>query len=260
VPLENRNSNFCRYLDMQWKIGCSGYQYAEWKRIFYPEDIPQRKWFEFYSTHFNSLELNVTFYRFPKLDFLQGWYNRSPENFSFSVKAPRLITHYKRLNDAQEALGNFYATVKEGLKDKLGHVLFQFPSSFVFEDHRLDRIINLLDCSMKNVVEFRHESWWQDAVFKSFTENNFAFCGMSHPDLPENVVKTTEEIYFRFHGVPHLYFSRYEASHLERIAQEMQSLQGVSSANIFFNNTAEAAAVVNAKQFEELLVEVSGSH
>src|SRR4051812_19482061 len=130
---------------MQWKIGCSGYQYAEWKRIFYPEDIPQQKWFEYYSTHFNTLELNVTFYRFPKLAFLQSWYERSPENFLLSVKAPRLITHFKRLNDAQEALGNFYATVKEGLKDKLGFVLFQFPSSFVFEEHRLERIINLLD-------------------------------------------------------------------------------------------------------------------
>jgi uncharacterized protein YecE (DUF72 family) len=245
---------------MQWKIGCSGYQYAEWKRVFYPEDVPQRKWFEFYSTHFNSLELNVTFYRFPKLAFLQSWYERSPENFSFSVKAPRLITHFKRLNEAQEALGNFYATVKEGLKDKLGFVLFQFPSSFVFEEHRLERIINLLDYSMKNVVEFRHESWWQDSVFKSFEQNNITFCGMSHPDLPDAVIKTSEDIYYRFHGVPHLYFSKYESHQLERVAQEIFHLSGVKEANIFFNNTAEAAAVFNAREFQELCEEVSRPH
>ena len=117
---------------LQWKTGCSGYHYTDWKRIFYPEDLPQKKWFEFYSTHFLSLELNVTFYRFPKLDFLQSWYNRSPENFVFTVKAPRLITHFKRLGEAQEALGNFYVTIQEGLKEKLGCVLFQFPSSFKY--------------------------------------------------------------------------------------------------------------------------------
>jgi uncharacterized protein YecE (DUF72 family) len=114
---------------LQWKIGCSGYHYTDWKRIFYPEGLSQRKWFEFYSTQFNSLELNMTFYRFPKLDFLQSWYERSPENFTYCVKAPRLITHFKRLNDAQEALNNFYVTVREGLREKLGCVLFQFPSS-----------------------------------------------------------------------------------------------------------------------------------
>jgi uncharacterized protein YecE (DUF72 family) len=242
---------------LEWKIGCSGYHYADWKRIFYPEDIPQRKWFEYYSTHFNSLELNVTFYKFPKLDFLQQWNARSPENFIFTVKAPRLITHFKRLNEAQEALGNFYVTIKEGLKEKLGFVLFQFPSSFVFEEHRLERIINLLDCSMKNVVEFRHPSWWQDSVYKAFSANNITFCGMSHPDLPTTVIKTTEEIYYRFHGVPHVYFSRYYSTTLEQTAIEIQNLADVKAANIFFNNTAEGAAIMNAKQFQELCQEVS---
>jgi uncharacterized protein YecE (DUF72 family) len=242
---------------LQWKIGCSGYHYAEWKRIFYPEDLAQRKWFEYYSQHFNSIELNMTFYRFPKLNFLQSWYDRSPEDFVFTVKAPRLITHYKRLNEAQEALGNFYATVNEGLKEKLGYVLFQFPSTFVYEEHRLERIVNLMDSSMKNVVEFRHESWWQDTVFKSFQENKIAFCGMSHPNLPDTVVKTTDSVYYRFHGVPLLYFSKYETQSLETVAHDIGNLDGVKEAYTFFNNTAEGAAVENARQFQELCLEVS---
>jgi uncharacterized protein YecE (DUF72 family) len=245
---------------LQRKVGCSGYHYAEWKRIFYPEEIPQRKWFEYYSQHFNSLELNVTFYRFPKVDFLKSWYNRSPENFSLTVKAPRLITHFKRLNEAQDALNSFYKTIQEGLKEKLGFVLFQFPSSFIYEEHRLERILNLLDHSIKNVVEFRHESWWNEKVFNSFEQNNITFCGMSHPDLPDAVIKTTENIYYRFHGVPHLYFSRYDTSYMERIAQEIQNVSSIKEAYIFFNNTAEAAAVANAKQFQELLEEVSRTH
>lgn len=241
----------------QWKIGCSGYHYTDWKRIFYPENIAQKKWFEYYSEHFNSLELNVTFYRFPRLHFLQSWYKRSPDNFSFAVKAPRLITHYKKLNDAQEALHNFYDVARRGLQHKLGCVLFQFPSSFVYEDHRLERIINLLDHSMQNVVEFRHASWWQQKVFDAFTQNNITFSGISHPQLPDRVIKTSDIIYYRFHGVPHLYSSRYDMHELERIAMEMHNMEGIREAFIYFNNTAEATAVINAKQFQELCEVVS---
>jgi uncharacterized protein YecE (DUF72 family) len=248
---------------IEWKIGCSGYHYAEWKRIFYPEDLVQRKWFEFYAQHFKTLELNVTFYRFPRHNVLQSWYDRSPENFSFAIKAPRLITHYKRLNDAQRALRDFYAIAKAGLKEKLGCVLFQFPSSFVYEEHRLERIVSLLDQTTNNVVEFRHASWWQDVVFKSFAERNITFCGMSHPDLPDQVIRTTRSIYYRFHGVPHLYSSQYETEKLEQVMNEiynLQSVQGVDEAFVLFNNTAEGAALVNAKQFQELNESVQRIH
>jgi uncharacterized protein YecE (DUF72 family) len=237
---------------LQWKTGCSGYHYTDWKRIFYPEDVPQKKWFEFYSTHFLSLELNVTFYRFPKLDFLQSWYNRSPENFVFTVKAPRLISHFKRLGEAQEALGNFYVTIQEGLKEKLGCVLFQFPSSFKYEEHRLERMINLVDSNYRNVIEFRHPTWWNDRVYNSFTDNNIIFAGMSHPALPDQVVKTSDVVYYRFHGTPHLYTSKYNPEALENVAHQIQNHVGVKEAYIYFNNTAEGAAVLNAKQFQEL--------
>jgi uncharacterized protein YecE (DUF72 family) len=245
---------------LQWKIGCSGYHYADWKRIFYPEGLPPRKWFEYYCTQFNSLELNVTFYRFPKLDFLKGWYARCPENFSFTVKAPRLITHFKRLNEAQQALNNFYGTVREGLEDKLGCILFQFPSSFVFEEHRLERIINLIDPGFKNVVEFRHESWWNAAVFNAFARNNITFSGMSHPNLDSRPIKTSQTMYYRFHGVPHLYSSKYDIQALEKLTQDIQNMHGLREAFIYFNNTAEGAAIVNARQFQELCEAVSREH
>jgi uncharacterized protein YecE (DUF72 family) len=237
---------------LQWKIGCSGYHYSEWKRIFYPDDLVQRKWFEFYTQHFNSLELNVTFYRFPRMNSLQTWYDRSPANFSFSVKAPRLITHYKRLNDAQRVLQDFYKTAKEALKEKLGCVLFQFPSSFVYEEHRLERIVNLLDHSICNVVEFRHPSWWQDAVYNAFTERNIVFCGMSHPELPDKLIRTARRVYYRLHGVPHLYYSKYETQKLEQLVSEINNLDNIDEAFIFFNNTAEGAAILNAKEVQEL--------
>mgnify|MGYP000156125274 CR=1 FL=1 len=242
---------------LPWKIGCSGYHYPDWKRIFYPEGLAQRKWFEYYCTQFNSLELNVTFYRFPKLDFLQGWHARSPENFVFTVKAPRLITHFKRLNDAQEALGNFYVTVREGLQEKLGCILFQFPSSFTFEEHRLERIVNLVDNTFKNVIEFRHPSWWKDSVFDAFSKNRIVFSGMSHPALSDKVIQTADVVYYRFHGVPHLYTSKYEPGQLEQVAHEIQNLSDVSEVYIYFNNTAEGAAVINGRQLQEMCLGVA---
>src|SRR5205085_9661332 len=94
-----------------WWIGCSGFHYKPWKGVFYPEDLPQRKWFEFYAENFKTLELNVTFYRFPQLSFLENWYKKSPDNFRFAVKTPRAITHYKQFVDARKLADDFYETI-----------------------------------------------------------------------------------------------------------------------------------------------------
>jgi uncharacterized protein YecE (DUF72 family) len=242
---------------VQWKIGCSGYHYDEWRRVFYPDDLPKKQWFEFYAGHFNSLELNATFYRFPKAGSLQTWHDKSPENFAFTVKAPRLITHFKRLNEAQAALNHFYEQITEGLKKKCGPVLFQFPASFVYEEHRLERIVNLVDHTMSNVIEFRHGSWWRPEVFQAFEEKNITFCGMSHPNLPDDIIRTSDIVYYRFHGVPYLYTSSYTSTQLEEVAQKIQNLVGLREAYIYFNNTTEGAAIGNAKQFQELCEAVS---
>ena len=105
---------------MKWHIGCSGFHYRDWKEIFYPAGLPQKKWFEYYSSKFDTLELNVTFYRFPQLSFLRNWYEVSPDHFVFTAKAPRLITHYKRFRDCERLLNDFYTTLIAGLDNKLG--------------------------------------------------------------------------------------------------------------------------------------------
>src|SRR5690242_10251634 len=112
---------------MQYFIGCSGFHNKDWKEVFYPKGLPQSKWFEFYCTQFNTLELNTTFYRFPRIEILQKWYDKSSADFKFSVKAPRLITHYKQFNDVARLLNDFYTSVQEGLREKLGCMLFQLP-------------------------------------------------------------------------------------------------------------------------------------
>lgn len=237
---------------MEWRIGCSGYHYAEWKRIFYPDDLPQRKWFEYYSQHFNTLELNATYYKFPRAEMLKNWYARSPGGFVFTVKAPRHITHFRKFTNAQRMLDDFVGTAREGLREKLGCILFQFPANFHFERERLNRITALLDLSVKNVLEFRHASWWNQEVYEALTRSGIIFAGMSHPNLPDEVVRTTETLYYRFHGVPHLYASSYEGERLEKTVLEMLTHRPVREAFVYFNNTAEGHAVSNARQLQEI--------
>ena len=238
---------------MEWRIGCSGYHYPEWKGVFYPEEISQRKWFEYYCTHFNTLELNNTFYRFPRLDFLKSWYDRSPGNFIFALKAPRHITHFKKSKETRRMLADFNKTALEGLREKLGCVLFQFPANYAFDRDRLNRIAELADPSVKNIVEFRNASWWSEEVFDRLKSHQISFCGMSHPSLPETPVSTTDTLYYRFHGVPHLYSSQYNVQKLDQL---VHALAGTNSeekkAYVYFNNTADGHAVTNAKQLQEI--------
>src|SRR5436190_7032746 len=231
---------------IKWHVGCSGFHYKDWKGIFYPDDIPQRKWFEYYSSKFDTLELNVTFYRFPQVKFLENWYNISPADFSFAAKAPRLITHYKQFNDCERLLNDFYTTLTQGLKDKLGAVLFQLPPKFVYTEERLDLIMSNMHKGFKNTIEFRHESWWTSEVYKKLKEENIIFCGISHPTLPDDVIITDKIAYYRLHGVPKLYYSSYKQTTLKKIANTLAGDKKVKEAFIYFNNTATPGAIENA--------------
>jgi uncharacterized protein YecE (DUF72 family) len=245
---------------IEWKIGCSGFHYPEWKGNFYPHELSKNSWFEFYCRHFNSIELNVTFYRFPRVEFLSSWYKRSPSEFKFSVKAPRLITHFKKLKDSQKYLSDFYSAVNKGLKEKAGCVLFQFPSNFQMDEEKLERIVSMLDRSFMNVVEFRHSSWWHPKVYDALTRNQIIFSGMSHPELSDEIVRTGDVIYYRLHGVPHLYNSNYDGKSLEDLSMKISGLPGVNEAFIYFNNTASGAAITDGKQFIEITSPITSLH
>jgi uncharacterized protein YecE (DUF72 family) len=232
---------------INWHIGCSGFHYKEWKEAFYPPKLAASKWFEYYCRHFNTLELNVTFYRFPQLKTLQGWHARSPDGFLFAVKAPRLITHYKKFSDTAGLLNDFYGTIGEGLREKLGFVLFQLPPQTAYSDAMLQKIIESMNPLFANTVEFRHESWWRPDVYRQLANNRISFCGHSHPRLPDGVIINTDAVYYRFHGVPDLYRSAYPESKLEELAGQVLDNKSVKSAHIYFNNTAGPAALANAR-------------
>jgi uncharacterized protein YecE (DUF72 family) len=232
---------------MKYYIGCSGFSYKEWKGEFYPDKLPQKKWFEFYASQFNTLELNVTFYRFPTPSMLSGWFDRSPDDFLFAVKAPRLITHYKKFQDTQSLLQDFYGSVAEGLKTKLGPVLFQLPRQLVYSEELLERIIQSLDLNFTNAVEFRDASWWTNGVERILAKHKIIFCGISHPTLPDELLHHTGDVYYRYHGVPKLYYSEYDPGIMQQMASALQS-PSVKHAYIYFNNTANGSAIHNARQ------------
>ncbi len=238
---------------MKWYIGCSGYHYKDWKEIFYPAGLPQRKWFEFYSSHFNTLELNITFYRFPQLKFLENWYAVSPRGFRFSVKAPRLITHYKQFNDCDKLLADFYETTMKGLKDKLGAILFQLPPSLSYSPERLDVLVKSMKKGFQNVIEFRHVSWWNKEVFAGMKKEKIIFAGISHPSLPEDAIVNYKAAYYRFHGKPKLYYSSYSAKALKLIADSLNKEKPLKEAYVYFNNTATIAAIKNALWLKKYL-------
>jgi len=100
---------------MKWQIGCSGFYYKEWKETFYPKDLPQKDWFKYYCQHFNTIEINATFYKMPNKTSFDKWYIESPPDFLFTIKAPRQITHYKKLNNCKSVLTDFYSTISEYL-------------------------------------------------------------------------------------------------------------------------------------------------
>lgn len=232
-------------MQQQWHIGCSGFHYKEWKDFFYPPKLPQSRWFDHYAEQFNTLELNVTFYRFPQLKFLESWYNKAPDHFTFSAKVPRLITHFKQFRETTGLLSDFYGSLKLGLKEKLACVLFQLPPALAYSEEMLERITNSVDPGFINVIEFRNASWWKQAVYRKLKGHQLVFCGHSYPNLPDAVVVNNPVAYYRFHGVPVLYKSSYKVAFLKEVAQQLYASKSKSNF-IYFNNTWGTSAIKNA--------------
>jgi len=232
-------------------IGCSSYYNSNWKPEFYPEGLARSKWFEYYCEHFSTYEMNGTFYKAPTLKVMQNWHDKSPEGFIYAVKAPKIITHLKKFKDCKEEINTFYEVCKEGLKDKLGPILFQLPPSFHYSPENLELIVENLDSNFKNAVEFRHESWWKKEVFDILEEHKISFCNVSHPALPDSISKTNSIGYLRFHGSPKMFYSSYDKAYLAEILSKIRE-KSFEEFYIYFNNTASTAGVLNALVMKEL--------
>jgi uncharacterized protein YecE (DUF72 family) len=238
---------------IKWNIGCSGFYYNHWRGKFYPEKLAKKLWFEHYCRTFKTLELNTTFYHFPKPEVLKAWHRRSPDDFIFSVKAPRLITHYKKFVDCKSLLKDFYSSVRTGLKKKLGCILFQLPPNVRYSEEKAAQIVAALSPRFRNVLEFRHSSWWNTDFFHALAEKEITFSGISYPNLPENIIMNTSVLYHRFHGVPKLYTSNYSDAELIKVRDLISRNKNISEANLYFDNDSKGHAFENARRMIELV-------
>lgn len=231
-------------------IGCSSYYNTYWKDVFYPKELVRKNWFEFYCKHFNTYEINGTFYKFPTLKTFQDWFNKSPDGFLFSVKAPKLITHVNKFIDCEVLLEDFYAKCNEGLQHKLACVLFQFPPSYHYDAEKLEYIISKLDLKFRNVIEFRHESWWIPEVVNKLSDYKITFCSVSHPNLPETLFTELPLVYVRLHGKPEMFYSSYSTQELSNLKNSILNQENIENAFIYFNNTASTAGILNALEMK----------
>jgi uncharacterized protein YecE (DUF72 family) len=231
-------------------VGCSSYNNRYWKGIFYPENLPASKWFGYYCEHFDTYEMNGTFYKFPTIRIFENWYKKVPENFLFSVKVPKEITHIKKFQDCEALLSDFYTICENGLREKLGPILFQFPPSYDFTEERLQTIIKSLDTKFSNVIEFRHKSWWNKHVWDAFTAHKITFCSVSYPGLPDVILTGFPIVYIRLHGDKKLFYSGYAREKLEEINKVISDTS--KNAFVYFNNTAGMEGILNALEFKAL--------
>ena len=232
-------------------IGCSGWSYDEWQGKFYPPDLPKSRRFGFYAETFNTVELNYPFYHFPKPETVRKWYRESPPGFRFTLKVNRSITHIRRFNDVGRLLRDFYR-LGELLQEKMGCFLFQLPPSMKYTPESLQRVLDRLSRETHNVVEFRHRSWFCETVYEAFRHAKVTFCIVSAPRLPDEVVRTADDVYVRFHGTRRWYADNYREEELRRWADRLSRL-GARTLWAYFNNDVNAYAPHNALTLRGLL-------
>lgn len=160
---------------MRVHVGTSGYNYPEWRGHFYPEKLPAKQMFAYYADRFHSVEINYTFYRMPTARTTEAWLAQAPPGFTYTLKAPKRITHEKRLLDCGETLRVFCEAARV-LGDHLGTLLIQLPPNFRCQLDRLRAFLDIMPPDMRPAFEFRHESWLVDEVYEELRSRGAALC------------------------------------------------------------------------------------
>ncbi len=236
-------------------VGCSGWFYWHWREIFYPKESKTNEWFDIYSKKFNTVELNAPFYSWPTLNTVKTWYKQAKaNNFIYTIKVSELITHIKRFVGTKELIKDF-DIIADVLGEKFGGFLYQCPPSFKFTSARLKRIVKQLNLKRRNVIEFRHISWWNQEVYEMFRKHNIIFCSCSSPNFPDELIKSADDIYIRFHGKSEWYKHNYTKTEL---AEWVKKIKKSKAKHIwaYFNNDSEGYATFNAQELIKQLKEL----
>ncbi|MDB5477819.1 MAG: hypothetical protein JWM96_314 [Alphaproteobacteria bacterium] len=232
---------------LQYYIGCSGWYYWHWAGQFYPAELPRKDWFSHYSSNFDTVELNAPFYSWPTIATVKTWLKQAGERkFIYTVKVSELITHIRKFQDTKELVQDF-SHIADMLGPRMGCFLFQLPPSVHYSPELLQDILSQLDHTRRNVVEFRHASWWNEEVYAAFREKGTIFCACSGPRLPDDLVKTADDIYVRFHGTSQWYRHEYSQEELAVWVRRIKE-SGAKNVWAYFNNDIGGHAIHNAKE------------
>jgi uncharacterized protein YecE (DUF72 family) len=233
-------------------IGTSGFSYDHWREVFYPPEVPKRKWLEYYCEHFETVEINASYYRLPRESVCESWGRRTPEEFRFVMKMNNRITHRRRLVGCEELLSTFLRAV-DALGEKLGPILVQLPPRFGVDRERLKSFLDICPPRYRWALEFRDPSWLCDEIYAVLCSNKAAL--VVH-DLIEDhpAVVTTGWTYLRFHGVGEKYGGNYTDAMLKSAAARIREhLDAGRDVYAYFNNDAHGYAVRNAQRLKEFL-------
>lgn len=262
-------------------IGTSGWVYPHWEGIFYPKELSSKDKLKYYSKHFKTAEVNYSFYHLPRPSTYKNWYSQTPGDFLFSVKASRFITHIKRLKGVKRAWKIFIKNTLElnpvrdsrdrekvqkeqisnGVKEKLGPILFQFSPSFKATPENIKRLENLLKFirgpssdKLRFAFEFRHESWCNKKIYNLLKKYNSAWGIADSPNYPRADVVTADFLYIRMHGSKILFGSKYTKKELNQLAQKIKKWQRNKDIFVYFNNDAWGYAIENARTLIKLII------
>lgn len=234
-------------------IGCSGYHYDDWQGPFYPEGMKKEEWLSFYAEKFNSVEINNSFYNIPDKSTLKSWKERTPEEFRFTLKGSRYITHMKKLKDPEPHVKKFLKGI-EPLADKTGCILWQLPGNLHVNLEKLENFCQALSHDFIHVMEFRHNSWFIEKTYDILSGyDHMAGCSLSAPgDLPENLLDIHHVAYIRFHGKGEWYNYHYSKKELQAWKNKITS-SDTRQLFAYFNNDVNAHAPENAGTFKDMI-------
>ncbi len=234
-------------------IGTSGWNYDHWIGEYYPDAIDKKKMLETYIKEFQTVEVNNTFYQLPDKKKITTWLETVPDNFIFSVKASRYITHMKKLKDPEESTGKFFKGIKE-FGEKIGPVLFQLPGHWNANEERLKNFLKALPDGYRYAFEFRDQSWLNDDIYEILSEQGAAFCIYHFEDVFTAREITADFVYVRLHGPNGAYKGKYEKKMLKDLAGDFRKwADDGKDVFCYFDNDENGYAAQNAAELQELL-------
>ena len=229
-------------------VGTSGFNYPEWRGKFYPEGLAASKMLPFYASRFGTVEINYSFYRMPTRKLVEGWAGQVPPGFTFSLKAPRRITHDRRLKDCDDLVRGF-CEVASTLEGRLGVLLFQLAPNFTCDLAVLDAFLEHLPPRARGAFEFRHASWWCDAVYERLASRNLALCIADDEDRHTPFEATADYGYLRLRD------AGYDAAALREWADRVARQSSWREAFVYFKHEDEA----RGPEFAAAFLEASGT-